>query len=166
MAKFIDGVDANSQRMRNVADPASATDAVTRSYADAHYAVVPARATATATSVSLASGAKDTSTSITLGKTYILYSIQTSRPARVEIYETAAQMASDASRVVGSDPASTAGVVFDFVTTVGGTTYSLAPLVFGTNYETVPSTSISMRVTNMDTVTGTVTVTFVFMRVE
>lgn len=128
--------------------------------------LAPSRATATATTSSLAAGASDSSTTITLAKGYVLYSIQTSRPARVRLYETAAAQTADASRAVGVDPVSTAGVVLDYVTPAGGTAYSLSPQVMGTNLESTPSTSISMTVTNNDTTTGTVTVTLVWVRTE
>lgn len=123
------------------------------------------RATATATTVSLASGASDSSTPIAMSKGFVLYSIQTSRPARVELYSTAAAMSADASRGVGVDPASSAGVILDYVTT-DNSVHSLSPTVTGSNLESAPSANISMRVTNNDTVTGTVTVTLVWLKLE
>lgn len=164
MAKLLDGADLGGQRATNAADPTSPQDLATRAYVLAN-AGGNTRATATATTVSLATGAADTTTAITLSKGYVLYSIQTSRKARVTLYETAAAMAADATRAVGTDPASSAGVVFDYVTAAAATTYSLSPPPVGVNLESVPSTSISMRVTNADT-TGTVVVTLIYVRTE
>jgi hypothetical protein len=128
--------------------------------------IATSRATATATTSSLAAGATDSSTTITLGKGYLLYSIQASKPARVRLYTTAAARTADLNRAIGVDPSSSAGVVLDYYATGAGTTYSLSPIVSGTNLESSPSTTISMSVTNMDTTTGTVTVTLVWLGVE
>jgi hypothetical protein len=123
------------------------------------------RATATATTTSLARNATDSTTNITLGKGYVLYSITTSRKARVRLYLTAAARSADLARAVRTDPLSTAGVVLDY-STPGTATYTLSPLVYGASAEATPSTTISMSVTNLDTVTGTVAVTLVFLRLE
>lgn len=126
---------------------------------------LPTRATATATTASIAPGATDTTTSMTLSAGYRLYSIQTSRPARVQLYTTAAAKAADAARVIGTDPAADAGVTLDYVTT-DTNRHSLSPTVDGESLESTPSSNISMRVTNKDTATGTVTVTFVWLKTE
>jgi hypothetical protein len=119
------------------------------------------RVTCTATTGSLAAGATDSGTSITVATDYTLYTIATSRPARVRLYQTAAARTADLSRPVGTDPASTAGVTLEFVTAGGGVTYPLSPLVDGASLETTPSSDIPMTVTNNDSVTGAVTVTVV-----
>jgi hypothetical protein len=119
------------------------------------------RVTCSATTGSLAAGATDSGTSITVATDYTLYTISTSRPARVRLYQTAAARSADLSRPVGTDPASTAGVTLEFVTAGGGATYPLSPLVDGASLESTPSSSIPMTVTNNDSVTGTVTVTVV-----
>lgn len=166
MVNVLDGLDLGGQKGTNAADPVSSSDLATMGWVQANTAVAPTRATATATTASLAPGAADSSTTVTLGKGYVLYSIQTSRPARVELYETAAAMAADATRAAGVDPLSSAGVVLDYVTPAGATTYPLGPLVHGANLEAVPISTISMRVTNNDSSTGTVVVTFVWLKVE
>lgn len=124
------------------------------------------RQTTTATSVALAPYAMDSSTTMPLSQGYRLYSISTSRPARVRLYTTAAARASDLTRGVGVDPASPAGVVLDYVTTGSGVTWALSPLVDGTSLESTPSASIPMTVTNNDTVTGTISVTFTWIKTE
>jgi hypothetical protein len=123
------------------------------------------RTTATATTSSIAAGAVDSATNVALAKTYRLLAVQTSRPARVRLYNTTAKRTADAGRAVGTDPVSDTGVMFEFVT-VDTAVHTLSPLVDGTSMETVPSATIPMSVTNNDTVTGTVAVTFTWQRIE
>lgn len=123
------------------------------------------RASIAATTASLAPAAVDSATAITLGKSFRLYSIQTSRPARVRLYATAAAQTADAGRGIGSDPNSDAGVILDYVT-ADTSVHSLSPLVDGANLESSVSASISMSVTNQDVSTGTITVTFNTLREE
>lgn len=123
------------------------------------------RATATATTPSLVVNANHTATSMPLAIGYRLYSIQTSRPARIRLYETAAQQAADINRTLGIDPDADAGVVLEFVTS-NNVTRSLSPLVDGASLEAVPSSNIPMTVTNRDTVPGTVVVNLVWIRTE
>lgn len=123
------------------------------------------RATVTATTSSLAAGAVDSTTTVTLGKSFRLLSVQTSRPARVRLYATAAALAADAGRGIGIDPASDAGVILDYIT-AGTSTHSLSPLVDGANLESVVSAFTSMSVTNLDVSTGTIAVTFNTLREE
>lgn len=123
------------------------------------------RATATATTGALAVGV-GTTTTIDLGVGYRLYSIATSRPARVRLYETLAQQGNDINRAIGTDPAGSAGVVLDYATGQPGQVYTLSPLVDGASLEATPSISIPMTVTNLDATSGPVTVTLVSLRTE
>lgn len=123
------------------------------------------RTTASATTSSLAATAEDSTTTIALAVGYRLYSIQTSRPARVRLYATAAAKTADAGRVLGVDPAADAGVVLDYVTP-NTSVHSLSPFVDGANLEASPSSTISMSVTNKDSSTGTVAVTLSYLRTE
>lgn len=162
---ILDGADLGGQKASNAADPSSAQDLATKAYVDAHAGGGASRATATATTVSLVPGASDGVTTITLAKSYRLFSIQTSRPARVRLYDTAAHLAADASRAVGTDPASTAGVMLEYVT-ADTAAKGLSPIVEGVNLEAAPSSSISMAVTNNDAATGTITVTLIWVAME
>jgi hypothetical protein len=164
--KAIDGIDFHGQKGSNAADPSTGTDLVTKQYGDAHYGGSASRATATATTSSLAANAKDSTTTIPLAKSYRLISIATSRPARVELYTTAAAKTADAGRDIGLDPTSSAGVVLDYVTPAASTTYSFSPVVEGSNLEGTPTSTISMRVTNLDVTTGTVVVTLIYVATE
>lgn len=123
------------------------------------------RATEMDTTASLAPNASDTATTSTLGLGYRIYAIQTSRPARVRLYTSTAAQTADLSRPIGIDPAPAAGVVLDYVTT-STSMQALQPLVEGANLDGPPSVLIPMTVTNLDTATGTVAVTFIFVRTE
>lgn len=122
------------------------------------------RLTATAVTSSIANGASDSATNITLATSYRLLSIQTSQPARVRLYLTAAARTADISRAVGTDPIWSTGVVLEFVT-ADTASHPLDPLVSGASMETTPSTSIPMTVTNNGS-TAAVTVTLVYERME
>lgn len=124
-----------------------------------------ARALVNATTAVLASGAVDATKTIVLGKAYVLYSIQTSRPARVTLYTSGAARTADATRGAGYDPSSDAGVVLDYITP-DTATHSLSPVVHGANLEAQPIDTISMRVTNLDTAPGTVVVTLNGVKAE
>ncbi len=123
------------------------------------------RTTANATTSSLAAGASDSTTTITMAVGFRLLAIQTSRPARVRLYNTTAARTADLARAVATDPTSDAGVILDHVTT-DTAVHNLSPLVDGVNTETVPVTTIAMTVTNNDVSTGTVTVTLTYIRTE
>lgn len=124
-----------------------------------------ARGTYTATTASLTTNQTTTATPVVISPTYLLLTIQTSRPARVRLYTTAAAQTADLSRQIGVDPRADAGVMLDFVTAAGATTYSLSPLVWGTDLALTPDSTIPMTVTNMST-TGTVAVTFNAIELE
>jgi hypothetical protein len=122
------------------------------------------RATATATTASLANGATDSAGTISLGTTYRLLSIQTSRPARVRLYTTVAARTADLSRAVGTDPASDAGVALEYVT-VDTAAHSLSPMVIAASMEAAPVSAIPMSVTNNGSV-GTVNISLIWESAE
>ncbi len=121
------------------------------------------RTTTTVTTGSVANNVSIT-VDIVLSKTYLLMAIQTSKPARVTAYESAAARTADANRAVGTDPTSTAGVVLDYVTS-DATAQGLSPLVTGRNNENPVTTTIPLRVTNMGS-SGTIDVTLTWLKVE
>lgn len=124
---------------------------------------LPARASATITTASLANGATG-NTALALAKSYRLLTVQCSRAARVRVYTTTAARTADAARPVEDEPGPDAGVVLDFV--AGDTAvHALSPLVDGTNLESTPVTSIPIAVTN-DGTTGTVQVTVTYLATE
>lgn len=122
------------------------------------------RLTAEATTSSLANGATDSTTTIPLAVGFFLYSIQTSRPARVRLYTTPTARTADLARSVAEDPEDDAGVILDYVT-ADTDAHSFGPLVPGASLEVPPSASIAMSVTNNGT-TGTIDVTLVYLATE
>lgn len=127
--------------------------------------VVPARATATYTTASLAASAQETG-NIQLGAGYRLLKITTSRPARVRLYATAAQRTADASRAVGTAPTGDHGLMFEFVTQTTLLAAVLSPAADGSSMETVPSAQIPLSIQNLDSVVGTVVVTLTWIGTE
>lgn len=119
------------------------------------------------TSVLAASGGVFEGT-IPLALSYRLYRIQTDRPARVRLYTRQDRLEVDRPRAAGTDPApnSGSGLMLDFTTTAALLLADLAPLVDGVNLEATPTENIPISVTNNDTLSGTVTVTFIFIRTE
>jgi Collagen triple helix repeat (20 copies) len=125
----------------------------------------PVRATATVTTGNLPAGAS-VQTTITLDTAYTLLSLTTSHPARVRLYSDASAQAADVSRQVTDDPGMTAGVVYEAVTIAGALTLKVAPSVDGQSLATPPVTAIPLTVTNNDTVTRAVTVSFDYLPME
>lgn len=121
------------------------------------------RSTVTYTTQSLGAGATETGT-VVLGLSYRVFSVATNNPARVRLYTTAAARTADASRLVGVDPATTAGCVLDFLTTAGLLSFSLNPQPVGANLENSPTTAIPISVTATNA--GAVTVTLVSQVME
>jgi len=122
------------------------------------------RATATLTTGSLADGASS-STTITLGKTARILSIQLDRAARVTLYATTAIRDADVGRAVLVDPPN--GTYLEVVSTAAATYYmsgTASGLV--SNMEGSPTTSIAINVYNLSGSSSTVTVTVVYLKLE
>lgn len=125
----------------------------------------PVRTTATYTTGSLASNARETGV-ITLNKGYRILKIQTDRTARVRLYATTTDRDADTTRSIGVDPTGDAGVMFDFVTTPSILTWRVTPLADGAQMSGSPTTSIPITVDNLDTITSTVAVTLTYIATE
>ena len=124
---------------------------------------------------SLAAGAKQDQSSgfaLTLAKSFILFSVTTTRPARVQLYQTAAQQVADTARPNTTPPTAGApnGVILDLYldATTWGTypDFFLSPPALGVNLEGSPAATIAYQITNLDSVTGVVGVTFNFLALE
>ncbi len=123
-------------------------------------AAASALSTATYTTATLSAGASEQGT-ITLAWGYRIVTVQTSAPARVRLYTTAAARGADVSRAVGIDPGYNAGVVMDALTT-GTTTLMLTPEITGHNLD---SSSAVIPLTVTPTGAGSVTVTLGYLAV-
>jgi hypothetical protein len=127
--------------------------------------ILQARASAAVTTASLAASASEAGT-INLANGYRLMRVTTNRPARVRLYTTAAKQTADASRAIGTAPTGDHGLILEAVTTSGVLSTDLSPMVDGFDGATTPTGAIPYHVTNKDSTTGTVTVTFLWIRTE
>lgn len=147
--------------------PVTAVYARTDDRLDALIGTVGLRTTALYTTTALGAGAYELG-SIAMAKGYRLLQIQTSAPARVRLYTTAAKQATDAARAVGVDPDPNAGVVLDYLTAAGYGTVTaadLSPVPTGASTEAAPVTAIPITVTAVGAGAITVSLTYVSMEV-
>jgi hypothetical protein len=122
------------------------------------------RATVSGTTASLANAAT-ANLSITGYKGYILYKIQTSTNAWVRIYTDTDSRTADASRNELTDPAPSAGVIAEVITS-GPQTILISPGALGFNNEASPTTNIPIAVTNKSGNTAAITVTLTVLQLE
>jgi hypothetical protein len=122
------------------------------------------RTTVSETTASLANGATG-NISIVGATGYVLYKIQTSVAAWVRIYTSSAARTADSARAEGVDPLPGAGVIAEVITT-GAATIIMSPAVVGFNDETLPTSIISLAVTNKSGSSSTVTVTLSILQIE
>lgn len=98
-------------------------------------------------------------------KSYALYKISTSAASWVRLYTTSAARSQDVTRTSGQDPAYSAGVIAEVITT-GANTVVIAPAAFGFNDESTPTSTIPIAVTNLSGNTGVITVTITLLELE
>jgi len=125
----------------------------------------PMRATATLITASLAPDAAASGT-VTLAPGYRLLRITTSRASRVRLYTAAAKRDADVARPVGTDPAGDHGLMLEFVSAATLLSADLSPVVDGFDGKAVPDGAVPYRVANLDVSTGSVTVSFMWLRTE
>jgi hypothetical protein len=160
--KFLVDIDMSGNNVSNLAAPSSSGDAATKSYVDNH---LPTRQTVTVTTESLAQYAAEELTA-TMGLSYQLLTVETDKAARVQVYASADYRTADSEREIGTDPEGDHGVVADVVTTDAMLVVALSPQPHGSSLGSTPSTSIPIRVTNLDNDTGAVEVKLTFIRTE
>ena len=122
------------------------------------------RATVSGTTASLANAAT-ANLSITGYKGYLLYKIQTSTNAWVRIYTDTASRTADAARDELTDPAPSAGIIAEVITT-GPQTILISPGAVGFSNEASPTTNIPIAVTNKSGNTAAITVTLTVLQLE
>ena len=90
----------------------------------------PSRVTQAVTTSSIADDAETNIDFANLGVSYVLYTVQVDKGARVRIYKDDAARTADASRPIGTDPVEGDGVIAEFVSTAAEHSLShLASLV-------------------------------------
>jgi hypothetical protein len=98
-------------------------------------------------------------------KGYALLSIQVSTGSWVTVYSNASSQTSDFSRTITTDPSPGSGVIAESISTVSTTTY-FTPAILGYNNETIPTTSIPIKVYNNSSNTNVITVTATLIKLE
>jgi hypothetical protein len=94
-----------------------------------------------------------------------LFRIATNRPARVRLYPTAEMRDADLGRSIGVVPLPNSGRLLEVVTGVGLLDLVLSPAVDITSVDEFDSTFFT-SVTNLDSVSGGVAVTYHYFRTE
>lgn len=92
------------------------------------------------------------------------FRLQSSRPARVRIYRTSTQRTADSARAIGTLPSGDHGLLLEYVTTAADLDRSLSPAV--DMHSDDAGSDFAVAITNLDSVTGIVTVTFDYVRTE
>jgi len=99
-------------------------------------------------------------------KGYALYRVQTlTENSWVRIYTSTSARTSDASRTIGTDPLSSAGVIAEVIA-VTANTYVFAPGVIGFNDEGTPNNNIALAVTNTGAAIANIGVTLTVLQLE
>lgn len=146
------------------ADPTNAFEAATKQYVDSHSGGGYARTTASVTTASLAPLAAATGT-VTLANSYRLLRITLTRPARVCLYSTTAKRDAD-TRPIGTVPTGNHGLMYEFVGSAALLTMDCSPMADGFDGKATPDGAIPYTITNLDSATGTVGVTLLWIRTE
>lgn len=126
---------------------------------------IPSRTTANGSTSGTHANNTDENLDITGFKSYSLLKIATDRAAWVRLYITSAKRTADASRLQTQDPAATAGVIAEVVTT-GAETVDFTPAALGWNGDVTPGTTIYAAVRNLSGSTSAVDVTLTLLQLE
>jgi hypothetical protein len=118
-----------------------------------------------ATTASLANNATGNIT-IPGFKSYMLMSIYVDNAAWVRIYTDTSSRLADASRLEGTDPSPSSGVIAEVVTTGPGETILISPATLGFSNESPPTTDIPVAVTNKSGVTQAIDVVLTLLQLE
>jgi hypothetical protein len=127
---------------------------------------ITTRAVATITSASsIAAGAQTQFNAAIDGKAVRLYTVETNVEMRVRIYTDSTSATADASRPIGTDPATNSGCLFEFVTTPSLLISKLSPLVdiFSSNTNQEEFTFI---LTNLSSSSSILEVDFIYITQE
>jgi plastocyanin len=125
----------------------------------------PSRSTSNGATSGTHANNTDENLDITGFKSYSLFKIATDRAAWVRLYITSAKRTADASRLQTQDPAATAGVIAEVVTT-GAETVDFTPAALGWNGDGTPGTTIYAAVRNLSGSTSAVDVTLTLLQLE
>ena len=105
------------------------------------------------TSTSIASSSV-LSTTMPIGKTFIMSRLTTNIPARIRMYASTATRNADVDRAVGTTPTGNHGLILEMITTTGILDYYISPAVIAY----VSSSSVPINITNLSASSGSVTI--------
>ena len=119
-------------------------------------------ATVSTTTATLTNASSATAT-VTMGKGYILQSIQVSAGAWVTVYSSTSAQSNDSTRSITTDPTPGSGVIAEAITTTATTTY-FSPAVFGYNNDGTVTTNAYLKIYNNSGSSAAITVTLTYLR--
>jgi len=132
-------------------------DTILKAHADALASVTPSRGQSTVTTPSLAPGEVWNGT-LTMPKTSALLRMTTSRPAVVRAYGSAAERTADSTRPYTQPPGGGTGLQFQGTTIASVLTFSTQATL--NNDDITTAATLYLSVQNLDTTSGTITLTF------
>jgi hypothetical protein len=130
------------------------------------------RSTVVSTYTSLAANATDSSQNPVFFKSFRLIgiSITSNKKCRIRLYSTAAARTADLNRgyTVPLQLGAQSGCIADFYfdQSIAVTPWSCTPVIEGSNQDGSPATTIYASVTNTDTVTQTIVITYTILQLE
>jgi hypothetical protein len=92
--------------------------------------------------------------------------VETSHPARVRLYSTAAKRDADAERELGTDPTGDHGMLLEIATGPTLLAFDLSPQAFGSNQDLPKSSNFYYAIENRDVAGRTITVTLDWQQTE
>lgn len=117
--------------------------------------------TSVSTTLSYVSGSALTG-SLPLGKTFLLFGVNTDTPARIRLYASESFRAADFSRPSEQFPTGESGLLTELVLSGSDTLldFVMAPIVNGVNAEPVPTNNIAYTIQPFVPTSGSITLTF------
>ena len=103
---------------------------------------------------------------VTLNPMVMITKVTSSVSAWTRMYHSAAAATADASRTVTTDPLSSAGVVFEVLTSTANESVTLNPIPSAINQESPRTSVFPLRVTNNDASATSVALTFEYVFLE
>lgn len=137
------------------------TDQTTLDYKARHV-----RSNYTVTSITLANNAVDSTQSVAIGKGCFVLRIETSAPAWIRVYSSAAHQTADLSREQTTDPTGEHGVLLEAITTISNLTLDLSPAAICYSLEAAPGATVPITITNLSGGTSTITAILTVLPLE
>ena len=158
------------KNMRTIFPTSVVSDTTSTTSTPTTTATLPSRTSAAISGGTLASvaAAASVQTSLIMAKSFMLQNVLCTYPTRVRLYSTAAAQAADLVRpftvpiLAGSEHE----MICDLYLTSTLLNWIMSPAVEGSNMDAALSATIYCTVTNIDTVTRSLSVTFTYLPLE